>query len=170
MLSGNNVWKTDYAQSQLQFQTIHAGESFTGDFSRFASAIRLDPQNPEGGKIYVTVDVSSFDAKDDDRNANLPDATWFNIAKFPHAVFESVAIRNVDGSRFVADGTLSLKGISKSVSLTFDLNVNGDTAVAIGETVLLRPDFMLGTESTDFANEDWVAFPVKVLFSITASR
>ena len=169
-LSGDMVWTTDYTQSELQFQAIHAGATFTGGFSSFATAIKLDPLNPSDGEIYVSIDMSSFDAKDDDRNANLPDAAWFNIKSFPFAEYKSQDIRRVEGNEFTADGTLSIKGISKSVTLNFTLDIEGDNASAKGVTVLMRPDYKLGTETSDFATEEWVGFPVKVMFSIAATR
>lgn len=169
-LSGGNVWTTDYSASTLQFRATHAGETFTGDLNRFAAAIKLDPENPADGEVHVVVDINALDAKDDDRNANLPDKDWFNVASFPFAQYSSTDIRNVSGNDYIADGTLSIKGISRPVSLAFQLTVDGDTAKASGNTTLSRPDFKLGTEASDFANEDWVAFPVEVLFVLTANR
>lgn len=169
-LSGANVWTVDYSESALQFRAKHVGEMFTGSFSQFAAAIKLDPDNPADGTVHVVVDVSSIDAKDDDRNANLPEKNWFNVAQFPMAIFKSSDIQKTDAGGYIANGTLSIKGISQSSRLNFTLDISDDDALAKGETRLMRPDFKLGTDSSDFANEDWVGFPVKVMFTIAASR
>lgn len=168
-LSGESVWAVDYAASTLQFSAVHAGSRFTGEFKAFAAAIKLNPEDLSSAQVHVIVDVASLDAKDDDRNANLPDAVWFNLPAFPYALYSASDFSKTANS-YAADGTLSIKGISNPVQLTFTLNIDGDTAHAVGKTTFMRPDFKLGTDSSDFANEDWVGFPVDVLFDLKAER
>ena len=168
-LSGGYIWAVDYAASTLQFSAVHAGSRFTGEFKTFAAAIKLNPEDLSTAQVHVIVDIGSLDAKDDDRNANLPDPVWFNLPAFPYAVYSARDFsKTVDA--YTADGALSIKGISNPAQLTFTLDIEGDTAKAVGKTTLMRPDFKLGTDSSDFANEDWVSFPVDVMFDLTATR
>lgn len=169
-LSGDNLWAVNYNASTLQFDAVHAGNSFTGEFNRFAAAIKLDPENPQDGEVHVVVDIASVDANDDDRNANLPEKDWFNIKAFPYAKFSATDITNVGGNDYVARGDLSIKGISKPTQLDFQLVIDGDRAKASGGTTLMRPDFKLGTDSSDFKTEEWVAFPVQLRFVVSADR
>lgn len=169
-VSGANIWTVDYSASTLQFNAVHAGNTFTGDFNSFSAVIKLDPENPEDGEVHVVVDIASVDANDDDRNANLPEKDWFNIKAFPYAKFSATDITRVSGNDYIARGDLSIKGISQPTQLDFQLTIDGDRAKASGTTTLMRPDFKLGTDSSDFKTEEWVAFPVKVRFVVSADR
>ncbi len=164
-ITGEYVWTMDKKKSALTFVANHGGD-FTGTFSHFDAAIKLNPNAPEDGSIHAIVDLSSIDAGDSDRNANLPLADWFDMKLYPTATFISNEISKTDAG-YAAGGTLSIKGISQDATLSFTLTVTGNTARAIGGLTLDRRDFKLG-ESADFANEDWVKFPVIVKVDITA--
>lgn len=168
-LSGENIWNMDAAESRLTFKAVHNGREFTGTFGNFDAVINLDPANPAGGEVHVIVDLSSVDAGDRDRNSNLPTKDWFHVETFPMATFTSTDLSKLSGSNYVATGNLSLKGVSKPITLAFTLNVEGDTAQASGGVDLVRTDFNIG-QGPDFETEDWVKFPVAVMFDIKAVK
>lgn len=168
-LTGEHVWTVDRSQSQLQFRAEHNGDQFTGDFGLFDAAIKLDLANPESGEIHAVIDLSSIDAKDDDRNANLPSKAWFDMAAFPLATYSARDISGDLASGYTANGTLSIKGVKRPVTLLFKVQEEGGVATASGTARFSRMDFNLGTGS-DFETEDWVKFPIEVLVKITASR
>ena len=164
-LKGGFIWQIDKQKSALTFQADHNGP-FTGHFSHFDAAINLNPDNPENGAIHAIVALASIDAGDSDRNANLPLADWFDMNAFPTAKFISTEITKTDAG-YAAAGELTIKGISQPATLTFTLDIQDGTAHALGQLELDRRDFKLG-ESSDFANEDWVKFPVIVKVDIKA--
>jgi polyisoprenoid-binding protein YceI len=137
-------WTVDGAHSQLTFTGNQNGEIFQGGFKKFAAQITLDPDHPETGKITVTVDIASAYAGDLDRDAMLPQKDWFDTAKFPQAIFTSTAIRKTAPGKYEADGTLTLKGISKQLTLPFTLAPDNDHWRAQGSANLLRNDFGVG--------------------------
>ena len=164
-LKGGFIWQIDKQKSALSFEADHNGP-FTGHFSHFDAAISLDPDTPENGSIHAIVALASIDAGDSDRNANLPLADWFDMSAFPTAKFISSEITKTDAG-YAAAGELTIKGISQPATLAFTLNIKDGTAHALGSLEIDRRDFKLG-ESSDFANEDWVKFPVTVKVDITA--
>ncbi len=166
-LSGDDVWDLDQGKSQVTFQANHNG-AFDGEFSRFDATIKLDPADPSDGQIHAIVDVTSIDAGDSDRNANLPLPDWFDMKTFPHATFISEQISKTD-TGYDAIGELSIKGIGRPATLSFTLDVQGNTAHAIGGFAMDRRDFSLGT-SSDFQTEEWVKFPIDVKIDIWATR
>lgn len=168
VLTGDNVWAVDKDKSAVTFDAYYNGE-FTGEFTRFDAAIRLNPAAPQTGEIHAVVDLSSVKTKDTDVANNLPMAAWFNTKAFPVATFKSDTITAAGDDAFSAAGELTLKGISKPVVLNFTLNVTGDTATAEGTIAMNRTDFNVGTGS-DFKDESWVKFPVRANMTITANR
>lgn len=169
VLSGNHVWDLDEAASKLTFKAVHNGREFEGVFSNFSAAINLDPSAPETGEIHAVIAVAAFDAGDGDRNANLPGSEWFDVKNYPAATFISNNIRVLDGNNYEARGDLTIKGTAQPVNLKFSLTVDGDIAAANGGVTFSRRLFDVGS-GPDFENEDWVKFPVDVMFEIKASR
>ena len=168
-LTGEYVWDVDTTTSTLSFEATHNGDTFTGTIGTFDAAVRLNPMVPEGGEIHAVMGLKSLDAKDDDRNANLPTKDWFNVAAFPTAQFVSKDISRVSEGQFAANGQLTIKGVSRPITLLFGLNEKDNAVIAKGKANLIRTDFNLG-ESSDFQDESWVGFPVRVFVYIEAQR
>lgn len=167
-LSGDHVWTIDPAASKLSFEADYNG-FFTAGFTRFGAAIKLDPSAPENGEIYAVVDTASFRADNRDVMNNLPMAAWLDTKTHSAATFNSKDITKSGENRYAAKGDLTLKGITKPAVLTFDLNINDDRAVAEGILTVNRMDYNVGTGS-DFKDESWVKFPVKIIVRIEARR
>jgi polyisoprenoid-binding protein YceI len=166
--AGTADWTLDKSASRLEFSATQTGKGFKGAFSSFDADIRFDPANLAAANIVVTVNTSSAATGDKQRDAALPTSEWFATKAFPAATFAaSKVIAQPDGS-YVADGTLTIRGISKPLELPFAVEISGDRAVAEGEVKLVRTDFGVG--QGEFATDEWVGFDVAVRFHIEASR
>jgi polyisoprenoid-binding protein YceI len=168
VLTGADVWTMDAQNSTLTFDAYFNGD-FTGEFTRFQTAIKLDPDALATAEIHAVIDLTSVAAKDDDVRANLLTKDWFHTALHPYAVFSSKMVRREDSGTYVAAGDLTIKGGSKPVDLAFALTIDGDTAHAKGSTSFSRMNFNVG-EGADFASEDWVKFGVNVNVDIMAEK
>jgi polyisoprenoid-binding protein YceI len=166
----------DAAHSTLTFTGTQAGDAFHGGFEKFTPVIEFDPAHPETGKIKVTVDTASaFIDNDEDKNASLPNEEWFATKQFPTATFSSTAIHPASrlksaGPAFEVEGNLTLRGITKPVKLSFELIDKGNGIFeARGSTELKRNDFGIG-QGKEWASDQWVAYPVKVSFTVVAEK
>ncbi|WOI54608.1 cytochrome b/b6 domain-containing protein [Parvularcula sp. LCG005] len=139
-----DAWVVDMPASRLEFIFTQSGQEVVGRFNTFDAIIKLDPTAPETGEINVQIDLLSADAGTSDRNGTLQQSAWFDSANEPQAQFTSTDIRATGEGEYVAEGTLSLKGTERAVSLPFTLSVDGDRAVAHGMTTLNRLDFGVG--------------------------
>jgi polyisoprenoid-binding protein YceI len=156
------VFAADYqvaSTSTLGFSTDFQGESFDGSFKKFDATIRYDAENLADSKFDVKIDLASVETGDDDRDGALPDSDFFHIAKFPQAQFVTTGFRH-SGSDVIADGTLSLKGISKPVSLTVKFTDKGDTATLDVATSIKRLDFNVG--EGQYADTSTIGDEVKI--------
>lgn len=160
-------WQVDSAASTLTFTGKQAEDPFTGRFAHFTPVIDFDPVHPESGRITVTVDMASASIEDDDQNEALPTEDWFFTSKFPQAVFQSTTIRKTGEQQFAADGNLTIRGISKPVTLPFTLKTEGNMTRAEGELMLMRQDFGLG--GSQWKDDRWIAYPVAVRYTILAT-
>ncbi len=168
-------WHVDLLTSKLVFEGEQSGEKFTGSFPKFTSAIDFDEAAPEKGAITITVDMASVQIEGKDRQDSLPTSDWFAVKQFPTAVFTSTGIRadmghHKDGQpqRYIAKGTLTIRGISKPVDLPFSLKTTGSSTIARGEVTLKRNDFSVGIGQ--WKSDEWVKYPVKVSFELRASK
>ncbi|WP_350015948.1 YceI family protein [Rhodanobacter sp. IGA1.0] len=154
---------TDYtvqpASSTLGFSNTFQGESFDGKFGRWTAAISYDAANLASSKFDVEVDLASVKTGDSDRDSALPGSDFFDVAKFPKAHFVTTGFRQV-GGKVIADGTLTLHGISKPVSLEVTFKPQADGATLDVAGTVKRLDFGVGTG--DYADTSVIGGDVKV--------
>ena len=161
------AWKIDYGSSAVAFRGIQEGSEFEGRFNRFDIVVTLDPENLNDASITATIDMSSVDAGNDDRNQSLPTKDWFKINEFPSAVFQSDDITRVNGNNYQAAGTLTMKGITQPLLLPFTLEIDDVVANAAGTVRLNRTDYNIGEGA--FADDKWVGYFVDVTVTVAAT-
>lgn len=159
-------WVVDAARSTLRFTAQMGDEEFTGHFKKFDSAIRFSPDDLGQSRISATIAIASAATGAPDRDAALPESTWFDSTKFPTAQFVTKTIRATGPDAYLAEATLTLKGISKDVALPFTLTKDGDQTHASGSLTIQRNDFGVG--QGEFASDAWVKFPVTITVDIWA--
>jgi polyisoprenoid-binding protein YceI len=159
-------WIVDQANSQLGFETKVMGESDVGLFQRWDADIRFDPKQLDRSKVVVTVQTSSESSSDasHDQTAQGPD--WFASALFPTATFATRSFKDLGGGRYEAAGDLTIRGVSKPVTLPFTLRITGDEAKMTGETTVDRTLFGVGQGS--YGGADVVPLEVTIKVDLTA--
>lgn len=154
--------------STLNFTAAWAGDAIEGQFKRWTADILFSPEALDRSKLTVSIDMGSAATGDDQRDSSLPSGDFFDTASHPKATFTASKFRKTGEGKFVADGTLDLRGVRKPVSLPFTLKIDGDTATARGVTTLDRTAFGVG--QGEWASTDQIGGKVKVSFAITAKK
>jgi len=152
--------------STLGFTATWSGEALEGSFTRWTADILFSPEALDRSKLTVSIDMASARTGDDQRDASLPGDDFFATAAHPKAVFSASKFRKTGEGKYIADGTLDLRGVRKPLSLPFSLKIDGDTATARGVTTLDRTVFGVG--QGEWASTDQIAAKVKVSFALTA--
>jgi len=161
-------WTVDSGKSALGFTATQSGRSFEGKFKTWQAEIAFDPANPAAGHAKVTIDMASAGTADRQRDAALPESDWFDIKKFPQALFEASGFKPLGGNQYEADGTLTIRGVKKAVALPFTLEIAGDDAHAKGKLDILRTDYGVG--QGEWTDASVVAFGVSINFDLTAKK
>ena len=161
-----STWTVDKG-GRLSFATTWSGQPVTGEFRRWTARIRFSPDALEASSVEVTIDPSSIDSGDAQRDATLPTEDWLNTSAFPKAVFKAEQFRKT-AAGYVASGRLSLKGQTRPVRLEFNVKINGDTATASGRATVDRTAFGVG--QGEYAGVDQIPANVDVKFDLTAHR
>jgi len=160
-------WVVDPAQSKLGFIVQQGDEKFTGGFKKFVADIRFSPDDLAQSKITTTVDMTSAFAGSAERDAALPESNWFDTARFPQALFVSKAIKAVGGDHYLAEATLTIRGVSKDVQLPFTLKTEAGKTHAVGSVTIQRNDYQVGLG--EFSSDGWIKFPVTVTLDLWAT-
>jgi polyisoprenoid-binding protein YceI len=157
-------WKMDPPASRLEFVASFEKTAAPGVFKDFDARIRFDAGKPEGGQIDVTIRTASADMSSADINKAIGGPEWFDFSRYPQAVFHAADIRRVGGNRFVARGTLTLKGVQQPAEVPFVWTDAADAATMEGELTLQRAIFGIGTGEWTATNV--IGADVKVRFRL----
>ena len=134
------TWAIDPVHSEVSFTVKHMMVSkVRGRFDTFEGTIVTGP-DPLSSSVTASVDLSSVNTGQEQRDAHIRSADFFEVEKHPFMTFASTGV-TPDGDRFLLVGDLTLKGVTKSV--TFKLDVNGFGPDAYGGT---RVGFSATTE------------------------
>lgn len=158
-------WRMDAQDSRLMFTATYERAPAPGVFRRFDVRLRFDPQKPTGGRLHVTVDITSADMDSADVNEAIRQSEWFDTARFPQAEFESHDIRRRGPGEYRAHGRLRLKGVEREVVVPFTWREAGITAVMEGALTLDRTAFSIG--SGEWASGETIGLDVQVRFKVT---
>ena len=162
------TWTVDPAKSKLGFSGTQTGEGFSGTFKTWAGTIDYDPAKPEAAHVAISIDTASAATGDGQRDEALPGEDWFDAGKSPKATFDATGFTPKGGDSFETSGKLTIRGITKDVTLPFTLKIDGDTAHATGTAKLVRTTWGVGQGS--WASDQYVGFGVDVTVDLTAKR
>jgi polyisoprenoid-binding protein YceI len=104
---------------ELAFIAHQMEAPLAGNVGRFLVDVHLDPARPQAGRVRIVIDTASVSGGSRDADTLLRGVDFFDVARFPQAVFESSGIHALEGGRLEARGTLSIKGHSAPLALVF---------------------------------------------------
>ncbi len=160
------AWNINHDNSHIKFTGEQAGAAFSGTWNEWSAELRFDEAQLQASSFEVTIDVNSVSTEDTERDETIRSAEFFNVVKFPEAVFRAQNFTR-DGDSFIADGELTMKGLSHSVPFTFTLNRSKAQVTLIGEALLSRHQWQIGTG--DWADPTWVGSDVSVSVLVNAN-
>jgi cytochrome b561/polyisoprenoid-binding protein YceI len=153
---------------RLGFTTSYSGSAVNGRFGNWSADIRFNPDALSKSKISVSIALASASTGDGERDSSLQGSDFFNSAANPTATWKSSVIKHLGGNRYRADGTLSLRGVKKSVPISFTLQIDGKDARVSGSASLRR--LLFGIGQGDFAGTGDLPDTVSISFNFRARR
>jgi polyisoprenoid-binding protein YceI len=157
-------WQMDAAASRIEMVASFEGGPSPGAFRNFDTRLSLDPDEPAKGRLDVSIAVKSADWGSADINKAIAGPEWFDFAHFPQAEFHATDIRRLAGDRYMARGTLSLKGVQLPIEVPFAWTESAGVAHMDGEFTVKRGTFGIG--SGEWAATNVIGPDVKVKFSV----
>jgi polyisoprenoid-binding protein YceI len=110
-------WNIDPTHSHAEFKVRHLMISnVRGGFPKVSGVLTLDDTNPANSAVTATIDVTSIDTRDAQRDAHLKSADFFDAEKYPAMTFKST---KVTGTGKV-EGLLTIRDVTKPVVFDVD--------------------------------------------------
>ena len=115
---GSN-WQIDPAHSHVEFAVRHLMISTVkGAFGDVQGTVWLDQADFRAAHVDVTIQVASIDTRQEQRDAHLRSADFFDAARFPTITFRSRQVKgNHLESEFRLVGDLTIRGVTREVIL-----------------------------------------------------
>ena len=107
----------DASHSHVGFSVRHAMVSRTkGQFAEVTGTVHI-AENPVESWVEVDIPVASLDSRDEKRDGHLLSADFFDAENHPSLHYRSTKVTPADDSRWVVEGELTIKGVTRPVGL-----------------------------------------------------
>lgn len=114
-------WVIDPAHSTIGFKVKHLMISnVKGNFKEFNGQAVTKGNDFSTASISLSINASSIDTDDADRNNHLKSADFFDTVNFPAITFDGTELRDLGDNTFELTGDLVIKGISKKVVMSVE--------------------------------------------------
>jgi len=111
-------------ESKATVAFVFMDDDVDGTISDFKFTGNIDLNNLTESSFSGSVAMNTLDTDNWLRNRHLRSKKYFNNKQYPRLYFKSTAVRDGGGREFLVEGTLTIKGISKPVTLTFTRRTN----------------------------------------------
>jgi polyisoprenoid-binding protein YceI len=122
------VYELDSAHGKITWSVDHLGFStYYGQFVNVQATLNLDPANPSNSALTATIPLTDVAPNSDGLKAHLQTADFFDTANHPTATFvsRSVTVDPEDASAATVVGDLTLRGVTRPVTMEVEFNQAG---------------------------------------------
>lgn len=120
-----STWKIDPQHSSAQFSVKHlAISTVRGAFSKVNGTVQLDDQDITKSSVDVTIDATTVDTREPDRDKDLRSDKFLDVEHFPTIAFKPTKVEQAAPGKLKVAGNLTMHGVTKPVVL----DVDGPTA------------------------------------------
>jgi cytochrome b561/polyisoprenoid-binding protein YceI len=160
-------WGVIPDKSEVDFEANGGGYNTKGSIKNYKAEVEFDPDTPEQTSVRVILDMKTATTGTPDVDQTLQSEDFFNPGRFPTAEFAARGAKPDGDGRYILDGRLTLKGVTKPLTLPFSIDIVSGTAAVRSEVSINRLDFGVGPETVaGFAVDN----EVKLTIDLTAMR
>lgn len=116
--AGTTTYKIDARHSSAQFAVTHLMISTVrGEFHAVNGTVIVDDSDVSKSSVNVTIDATTVDTREPDRDKHLRSADFFDVANHPTMTFVSTKVEPAGPEKLKITGNLTIRGITKPVVL-----------------------------------------------------
>src|SRR5688572_29985147 len=110
------VWNLDPVHSVAEFKVKHMMISnVKGQFTAISGALTFDESDIAGSRVEASIEASSINTRDAQRDTHLKSADFFDVEKFPTLSFQSTSVKRTGDDELSVTGILTIHGVSREV-------------------------------------------------------
>jgi len=173
----SGTYNFDKAHSFISFTVKHNGLIYVPGFFRdFTGSVNYDAKDVSKSSVTFTAKASSIDTGNTGRDTHLRSKDFFEVETYPELTFKSTKVET-KGKQMIVTGDLTMKGVTKSVSIPFSIpgfvaptQRTGPRMGIMGETTLNRRDYNInygtnlpGTSIPGIADEVQVRLQIEAV-------
>jgi polyisoprenoid-binding protein YceI len=118
VFAGTTTYKIDPRHGSAQFAVTHLMISkVRGEFHAVNGTVIVDDSDITKSSVEVTIDASTIDTREPDRDKDLKSAHFLDVAQYPTITFKSTKVENGAAGHLKITGDLTIHGVTKSVVL-----------------------------------------------------
>ncbi len=160
-------WGVIPNKSEVGFEANGGGANAKGSFKAYKAEIEFDPDTPEQTSVRVILNMGSATTGTADVDQTLQSEEFFDPGRYPTAEFVARGAKPDGDGRYILNGALTLKGVTKTLAFPFAIDIVSGTAAVRAETSINRLDFGVGPQTVaGFAVDN----EVKLTIELTAVR
>ena len=111
-----STWAIDPVHSVAEFKVKHMMISnVKGQFTGVSGKLTYDETDTTRSSIEATIDASTINTGDAQRDAHLKSADFFDVEKFPALSFKSARITQRGEDELNVEGELTIHGVTRKV-------------------------------------------------------
>lgn len=159
-------WASTPAPKSVVFTGSQSGAPFPGEFKSYGAFLCLDDKDASKNKLKVEVDTSSVSTELPEMDEGLQNEDFFDTVHYRQARFESDALTRVSPGHYSVTGKLSIRDVTRSVTVPFTWTpaADGKHGKLEGVFRLQRLDYHVG--QGQWADTTWVGNDVDLRFSV----
>lgn len=128
-------WRLDSVHTNFFFDVKHTYATVRGQFMDFSGDVYFDPAKPGKSRFDFVIKVDSVDTKQGKRDTHLRSPDFFDTAKYPLMTFKSSRVSHGGANKYIVEGVLTIKDVSRDVALEFVYHGQKDNPLKPGEIV-----------------------------------
>jgi cytochrome b561/polyisoprenoid-binding protein YceI len=160
-------WTIDPAKSRIGFTVEQTGKLVSGRIATWTGTIVLEPSDLANARLDIRMDMRSASAGTKDIDDVMLGPNFLDAAHANEARFTSTSVSR-RGDDYVAQGKLTIRGVTRDVALPFSLKIQDGHATARGRLAIKRLDYGVGRN--EWAAITYVADDVTIDITVAASR
>ncbi|HEY6121173.1 MAG TPA: YceI family protein [Pyrinomonadaceae bacterium] len=116
-----STWNIDPVHSNAQFKVKHMMISnVRGEFTKITGKLELDPSNITNSHVEASIDATTINTREPDRDTHLKSADFLDVEKFPNLSFKSTQISKKGEGDLSVEGDLTMHGVTRKVVFEID--------------------------------------------------
>jgi len=112
------TWQLDQAHTNVEFAVKHLMiATVRGRFGGVKGTVQVDETDPRTAHVDVTIDATSVDTRQEQRDAHLRSPDFFDASRFPTIRFVSRRIEGDPNGELRLIGDLTIRDVTKEVTV-----------------------------------------------------